>query len=182
MALCQSGGGTPWPRQEGRREGGAATVSTHFHTWTNSETRQGKRPTHLCPPPSLPPPPCPPVQKTQNRPSTIGCLLTFLHSALRDRHAALWHARMHSTDHHILASLVPTLYKCAFKPTEKEQQYIYIQVRRSDDTHCSEQHLNTRRILPPPTASTSVFVLYVCSPPLTRADGDDDKTAASPHS
>lgn len=38
------------PGQGTRREGGGGSVSTHFHTWTNSKTRQGKQPTHLYPP------------------------------------------------------------------------------------------------------------------------------------
>lgn len=49
-ACCQSVLATPGP--------GAATVSTHFHTWTNSQTGQEKQPTHPylspCPPSTFP--------------------------------------------------------------------------------------------------------------------------------
>lgn len=50
-ACCQSAPATPGP--------GAASVSTHFHTWTNSSTGQEKQPTHPylspCPPSTFPP-------------------------------------------------------------------------------------------------------------------------------
>lgn len=51
-ACCQSAQATPGP--------GAASVSTHFYTWTNSKRGQEKQPTHPylspCPPFSSPPP------------------------------------------------------------------------------------------------------------------------------
>lgn len=76
----------PGPGRGGKKEEeGTASVSTHFHTWTNSETCQGKQPTHLCP--SLLPFLLLIItqsKKTQHRLSTIGCLLTFSRSALRE--------------------------------------------------------------------------------------------------
>lgn len=50
---------THWPRLVASQRKqplaqGAASESTHFYTWTNSETGQEKRPTHLCVSPRLP--------------------------------------------------------------------------------------------------------------------------------
>lgn len=65
-ACCQSAQATPGP--------GAASVSTHFYTWTNSKRGQEKQPTHPylspCPPFSFPP-----IQEHSIW-GTIGCLLT----------------------------------------------------------------------------------------------------------
>lgn len=69
---------THWPRLVASQckqplAQGAASESTHFYTWTNSETGQEKRPTHHCISPSLPFS-FPPSKNTIR--GTIRCLLT----------------------------------------------------------------------------------------------------------
>lgn len=69
---------THWPRLVASQRKqplaqGAASESTHFYTWTNSETGQEKQPTHLCVSPCLPFS-FPPSKSTIW--GTIRCLLT----------------------------------------------------------------------------------------------------------
>lgn len=139
------------PPGQGTRRG--ASVSTHFHTWTNSETSQGKQPTHLYPPSS---PLLLPQSKKTRYLGRDRLPPDLFRAALGEPRAALCHARTPSCARFDLHNSLNVCNINGIKK-EEEEKSLHSGTRREDALFGCEQGPSTlAQIHPPPPASISV--------------------------
>lgn len=157
---------THWPRLAASQHKpslahGAASVCTHFYTWTNSETGQEKQPTHPCL--SHCPPPPPHARTRHHRlPSDLQSFFSFIccpHMAvylyfmcLKTLFAVLW---MHNLTIIYLVLflqlLILTTNVCIKKKKITLRRKVYILIRKREDTLHS---VTFEHVVDPPDVSS----------------------------